>query len=73
MKYDLNKLTKMNKYKENLLVSDDFVFSYLTKVAEINHKERTIKTLGWSSATTSKHINYVANEYNYKVERGVNA
>ena len=68
MKYDLNKLSKMYKYIENLLVSDDFVFSYLTKVAEIDHINRIVKPLGWWSATTSKHINYVARSYNYKVE-----
>ena len=68
MKYDLNKLSKMDKYKENLLVSDDFVFCYLTKVAEIDHINRIVNPLGWWSATTSKHINYVARSYNYKVE-----
>ena len=62
MKYDLSKLSKMDKYKENLLVSD------LTKVAEIDHINRIVKPLGWWSATTSKHINYVAKSYNYKVE-----
>jgi len=68
MKYDLNKLSKMDKYKENLLVSDNLIFSYLTKVAEIDHINRIVKPLGWWSATTSKHINYVAKSYNYKVE-----
>ena len=33
MKIDITKLTKMNRYKENLLVSDEAIFSYLTKVA----------------------------------------
>ena len=68
MKIDITKLTKMNRYKEKLLVSDDFIFSYLTKVAKIDHINRIVKPLGWWSVTTSKHINYVANEYNYKVE-----
>ena len=67
MKVDISKLSKMDKYKENLLISDEFIFSYLTKVAKINHKNRTIKPLGWWSSTTSKHINYVGREYNYKI------
>ena len=68
MKIDITKLTKMNKYKENLLVSDEAIFSYLTKVAIIDHINRIVTPLGWWSVTTSKHINFVANEYNYKVE-----
>tara|TARA_R100000808_G_C2008639_1_gene62244 strand:+ start:129 stop:338 length:210 start_codon:yes stop_codon:yes gene_type:complete len=69
MKVELNNLSKMDRYKENLLVSDDAVFSYLTRVAEIDHEKEEIKPLGWWSATTSKHINYVAREYNYKVTK----
>ncbi len=69
MKIDLNNLSKLDKYRENLLVSDDAVFSYLTRVAEIDHEKREINPLGWWSVTTSKHINYVAREYNYKVTK----
>jgi len=67
MKIDLDNLTKLDKYRENLLVSDDAVFSYLTRVAEIDHEKREINPLGWWSVTTSKHINYVAREYDYRV------
>ena len=69
MKIDLDNLSKLDKYRENLLVSDDAVFSYLTRVAEIDHEKREINPLGWWSVTTSKHINYVAREYNYKVTK----
>ena len=69
MKVELSNLNKLGRYKENLLVSDDAVFSYLTRVAEIDHEKREIKPLGWWSVTTSKHINYVAREYNYKVTK----
>jgi len=69
MKVELNNLSKMGRYKENLLVSDEAVFSYLTRVAEIDHEKREIKPLDWWSVTTSKHINYVAREYNYKVTK----
>ena len=78
MKIDLDNLSKLDKYRENLLVSDDAVFSYMTKVAEINHEKREITPIKWhvsgvgsSSPTTSKHINYVAKEYNYEVVRGL--
>ena len=57
------------KYKQNLRATDNYVFSYNTKVAEIDHTNRTIKPLGWWSVTTSKHINYVGSEYGYKVQR----
>ena len=69
MKIDLSNLTKLDKYRENLLVSDDAVFSYLTRVAEIDHEKREINPLGWWSVTTSKHINYVAREYDYRVTK----
>ena len=62
----------LEKYKVNLRVHDEFVnnskiYSYNTHVADINHKNRTIKPNGWHSKTTSKHINYVAQEFGYKV------
>ena len=67
MKVNLNELNKMNKYKENLLVSDNNIYSYLTDVATINHNKKEIIVKKWWSVTTSKHINYVGREYNYKV------
>ena len=67
MKVNLNELNKMNKYIENLLVSDNNIYSYLTDVATINHNKKEIIVKKWWSVTTSKHINYVGREYNYKV------
>lgn len=64
-------MNKMSKYKDNLLVSDQSIFSYHTRVANIDHKNKTIKPLGHWSRTTSKHINYVAKEYGYKVEGNI--
>ena len=52
----------MDKYKQNLNVIDDKVFSYNTHVATIN--ETQLIQLGWWSVTTQKHINYVAQELN---------
>ena len=59
----------LDKYKQNLKVDYHNVWSYDTKVAEIDHIKRTIKPLGWWSVTTSKHINYVGSEYGYKVQK----
>ena len=67
MKVNLNELNKMDKYKENLLVSDTNIYSYLTDVATISHNKKEIIVKKWWSVTTSKHINYVGREYNYKV------
>ena len=58
-----------DRYKQNLRATDDAVYSYDTRVAEIDHTNRTITPLGWWSATTSKHINYVGSEYGYKVQK----
>ena len=57
------------RYKQNLRATDNHVYSYNTKVAEIDHRNRTIKPLGWWSVTTSKHINYVGSEYGYEVQK----
>lgn len=52
----------MDKYKQNLNVIGDKVYSYSTHVATIN--ETQLIQLGWWSVTTQKHINYVAQELN---------
>ena len=56
-----------DKYKNNLKANNNNIYSYNTKVAEINHINKEIKCLGYWSMATSKHINFVASEYNYKV------
>tara|TARA_B100000963_G_scaffold75320_2_gene63501 strand:- start:442 stop:645 length:204 start_codon:yes stop_codon:yes gene_type:complete len=64
-------ITQLKRYKQNLNVIGDKVFSYNTLVAEI--KGDTLKKVAWnvggrtSSPTTSKHINYVARELNLKI------
>ena len=65
----LQGMITFDKYKQNLKATDDSVYSYKTRVAEIDHKNRTITPLGWWSVTTSKHINYVGSEYGYKVQK----
>ena len=59
----------LEKYKQNLKVDYHNIWSYDTKVAEIDHNKRTITPLGWWSVTTSKHINYVGSEYGYEVQK----
>lgn len=56
------------KYRQNLSYDDFFVYSYNTKVAEIDIENKTLWRLGYWSSTTSKHINYAAKELNLKVK-----
>ena len=56
----------MKKYKQNLRVENNKVYSYNTLAAKISGD--IIKKVAWNvngrttSPTTSKHINYVARE-----------
>jgi|TARA_R100000479_G_scaffold131699_1_gene69522 hypothetical protein len=56
-----------DKYKVNLRLVGDDVYSYCTKVATI-HQDKLIQH-GWWSVTTQKHINYVANELGLEIEK----
>ncbi len=51
---------KLSKYKQNLSIQGNQVWSYTTHVATIT--EGKLFQLGYWSQTTQKHINYVANE-----------
>lgn len=61
----------MERYKQNLRVEANSVYSYNTLVAEIKHPY--LVKVPWNvggrttSPTTSKHINYVAKEYGLEV------
>lgn len=50
----------LEKYKQNLIIKGNDVWSYSTHVATI--AEDKLFQLGYWSMTTQKHINYVANE-----------
>jgi len=52
----------MEKYKQNLRIQGNQVWSYSTHVATIENNN--LNQLGWWSVTTQKHINYVAKELN---------
>lgn len=64
-------MTNLKRYKQNLKVIGNSVYSYNTLVAEI--VEDKLYKVKWkvngitTSPTTSKHINYVANELNLKL------
>ena len=72
------KVTKLDKFKENLYIKYNGeygkIYSYNTLVGLIDYKSRRIWRTYWtiemfgkkisSSPTTSKHINYVADELN---------
>lgn len=51
---------KLAKYKQNLSIQGNNVWSYTTIVAHIKGSE--LHQLGYWSQTTQKHINYVASE-----------
>lgn len=75
MKEDINiselektlNIRKFNKYKENLMLIDNDVYSYTTHVATV----KPFELLQWEewSQTTQKHINYVAKELGLKLIR----
>ena len=53
-------MQKLDKYKQNLSIQGNKVWSYTTHVATIRGSE--LHQLGYWSMTTQKHINYVAKE-----------
>lgn len=55
------------KYKQNLRVLGDKVFSYNTHVATIEND--FLYQLGYWSMTTQKHINYVASFYGLTLKK----
>ncbi len=63
---------QLSRYKQNLKVIGNDVYSYDTHVAEISgdklHKLRWRVHGMTSSRTTTKHINYVARELNLKIQ-----
>lgn len=56
----------LEKYKQNLSCDGKFIYSYNTKVAEIDHDNKKVIINKWYSSTTTKHINYVAKELGFE-------
>lgn len=57
----------LSKYNQNLKVNGNNVMSYNTHVATIDQANGRLLVHGHYSMTTTKHVNYVANEYNLKI------
>jgi len=57
----------LERYRQNLKVVGNEVFSYNTKVAVIDSETGELRQLGWWSVTTQKHINYVSRELGLKI------
>ena len=57
----------LDRYKQNLRIIGNDVYSYCTHVATIEHPN--LIQHGWWSVTTQKHINYVAKEYDLVIEK----
>ena len=55
----------LDKYKQNLRIEGDIVYSYNTHVATI--EEDYLAVHGYWSETTARHINYVAKEFNLQI------
>lgn len=60
-------MQKSDKYKDNLKYDDNYVYSYGTKVGTIS-KDKLICNQ-YYSATTSKHIRYMASKLNLELIR----
>ena len=56
----------LKKYKQNLQVIGNGIFSYGKKVATIDFDKKELIELGKWSKTTTKHVNYVLKELNLK-------
>jgi hypothetical protein len=65
----------LDRYKQNLRIVGNDVYSYDTHVAEIDGNK--LYKLKWrvrgmsSSATTTKHINYVAREFGLTIQNEI--
>ena len=57
-----------SRYPENLQTVGNKIYSYGTYVATL--KSGSVVTKGYWSVTTSKHINYVARQWGFKVVKG---
>ena len=54
------KLLKFDRYGKNLRYNSEGIYSYGSKIANIDPRLRTIQKLGHWSPTASKHCNYAA-------------
>ena len=57
----------MKRYKQNLRLDSNKVYSYNTHVATIEGSQ--LIQLGWWSVTTQRHINYAASQLDLTLDR----
>ena len=62
-----NIMKKFAKYQKNLYITDEFVYSYNTKVAKIVPPFLIVNK--YYSKTKTKHINYIAKQLNYQIKQ----
>ena len=53
------KALKFDRYGKNLRYNSEGIYSYGTKIASLDLKQRMLQKLGYWSPTSSKHFNYV--------------
>jgi hypothetical protein len=58
------KATRFPRYCQNLNYTCEGVYSYGTKIADLNLEQRRIRSTGYFSKTSSKHYNYAKNILN---------
>ncbi len=52
------KVLKFDRYGKNLRYDSEGIYSYGSKIAHLDLKQKTIHKIGYWSRTTSKHYNY---------------
>lgn len=65
----MSDIKRFDRYKKNLHMRGDKVYSYDTHVATVNHKTFVVTEHNHYSVTTTKHVNYVAGCFGYNVYR----
>ena len=62
-------MIKQTKHLNNLRTDNNFIYSYNTKVAKIDHINELVIVYDWYSVTTTRHINYIASLLNYNTKK----
>lgn len=61
----------LKRYKQNLRIINNDVYSYSTKVATIDWSDMNLIELSYWSVTTRKHVNYVGKELGLTVKHHI--
>ena len=52
------KKKKFQRYNKNLRYDDEGIYSYNTKIANLDFRSKTVQKIGYWSPTSSRHYNY---------------